>query len=77
MKTVIGGIMIVVGALAGIYVGFYLMFIRGIVQLINSVTPEVIASGIAFGIVKIMFAGLVGWAVAIVLIAPGVALLED
>ena len=74
MKTVVGIGMIVLGVIAGLYVGGYLMFIRGIVQVVSSITPEVIASGIAFGVVRIMFAGFVGWITGVVFILPGLAL---
>jgi uncharacterized BrkB/YihY/UPF0761 family membrane protein len=46
----------------GIYVGIYLMFIGGIVQIIDAVqaTP-VEGAGIAWGVLRIVFAGAAGW----------------
>jgi hypothetical protein len=61
MKVLLGTFLIVLGICGGIYVGGYLMFFRGIIQFIQSVVPNVIPLGIAVGIVKIMFASLVGW----------------
>ena len=60
MKVIIGLLLIIIGVVLGLYVGGYLMFIGGIIQLIQSITPVVIASGIAFGVVKIMLASFVG-----------------
>ena len=75
MKTLIGIVMTCLGVLSGLYVGIYLMFIRGIIQIVQSITPEVIASGIGFGVVRIMFAGFVGWLCAMVLVIPGIAMI--
>ena len=44
-------------ALAG-YVGVYLCFIGGVVQIVNSITMDpVVASGIAWGALRILLAG--------------------
>ncbi|KKM00124.1 hypothetical protein LCGC14_1807500 [marine sediment metagenome] len=61
----------------GLWLGVWVMFIGGIIQIVNSVTPVVIASGIAWGLVKIMAASLIGVLSAAIFIAPGVLLIED
>jgi hypothetical protein len=63
MKILVGTFLIVLGICGGIYVGGYLMFFRGIIQLIQSIVPTVMPLGIAIGIVKIWFASLVGWVI--------------
>lgn len=54
MKKVIGILIAIVGIALGIYVGVWLMFIGGIVQIINSINPTN-GLGIALGIVRIVF----------------------
>ena len=75
MKKVLGIGLIALGICLGLYVGGYLMFIGGIVQVVSSITPVVIPPGIAFGIVKIMFSGLVGWIIGLIPVTIGGAIL--
>lgn len=63
MKKVIGILIAIVGIALGIYVGVWLMFIGGIVQIVNSINPTN-GLGIALGIVRIVFCevgGLIAW----------------
>ena len=63
MKKIIGIIMAILGIAGGIYVGFWLMFVGGISQIINSINP-VDGLGIAIGIAKIVFCeigGFIAW----------------
>ena len=76
MKELVGVLMILFGILLGLYVGGYLMFVRGIIQLVQSITPVIAASGIAWGIAKIVFASFVGTIVAYVMVIPGFAMLK-
>lgn len=64
MRFLIGSILFLLGAagIAGaVYTGMFIMFIGGIINVIDAakVTP-VDGSGVAFGIVKVIFASLVG-----------------
>lgn len=53
----------VMGILLGLYLGIWVMFIGGIVQLIESIkSVPVSALGIACGIARIVFCAVVGWA---------------
>lgn len=54
MKKVIGILIAIVGIALGIYVGVWLMFIGGIVQIVNSINP-LNGLGIALGIARIIF----------------------
>lgn len=54
MKKIIGILITIVGIALGIYVGVWLMFVGGIVQIINSINPTN-GLGIALGIVRIVF----------------------
>lgn len=63
MKVIIGIIITILGIAGGIYVGFWLMFVGGICQIINSINP-VDGLGIAIGIAKIVFCeigGFIAW----------------
>lgn len=77
MRNVFGVLLIVAGVAFGVYVGLWLMFIGGIVQIIDAVkaTP-VDGLDIAIGIVKIIFAGAAGGISAVVAILPGAAMLK-
>ncbi len=77
MKALIGLILVLIGIIVGLYVGIYICFIGGIIQLIQSVTPVIIAKGIAWGLAKIFCASLVGWLCAIIPIGIGGALIKD
>jgi len=76
MRTVLGIAMIIVGIILGLYVGVWLMFVGGIVDLVNAVNASrggVPMDGVAIGIgvVKIVFASLAGVVSAFALIVPG------
>ena len=63
MKIFIGIIIAILGIALGIYVGFWLMFVGGISQIINSINP-VNGFGIAIGIARIVFCeigGFIAW----------------
>lgn len=61
MRKVIAALLVLAGIAAGLYVGGYLMFIGGITQIVDAVQEEPIeGSEIAWGIVRIVFASLVG-----------------
>jgi hypothetical protein len=75
MREALGVVMVVVGIALGLYAGLWWAFIGGIVSIVEAVkaTP-VEAMGIALGIVRIMFAGLIGVVSAMLLVVPGAAL---
>lgn len=54
---IIGILIMISSILAGLYVGCYIMFYGGIVQIINSINP-IHAIGIASGICRIVFCEL-------------------
>jgi len=77
-KEIIGVIMIIAGLVLGVYLGLYVMFIGGIIDIvdeINAVTAD--GGAIAWGIVKICFASLVGTLSGLFLIVPGAKILFD
>lgn len=75
MSKIIGVFMILIGVVVGLYVGIDLMFVRGIIQFVNGVKAEPTnGNDIAWGVVRVFFAGLVGWGAGAVFILPGGAL---
>lgn len=78
---IIGVILMVLGAGLGLYVGVWLMFIGGILDLVEYVNLLVDDSSpdamlIVWGILKMVFASLAGYVSAVALILPGFALLN-
>ena len=71
-----GVILMVLGAILGLYVGVWLCFIGGIIDVIEQIRAEHLeATVIAIGIAKILFAGLFGWISAALLMVPGYGLI--
>lgn len=78
MKTIIGLALVVGGISAGVYCGVWWAFIGGIINVIEAVRAEdLIASDVAIGVAKVIFAGLISWLSAAVLLIPGLALLQS
>lgn len=78
MKLLIGLLLIVAGLILGLYMGLWVMCIGGIIQIVQGIrAPEADMSMIAFGLLKFFLADLVGFLSAILLILPGVAMIQD
>jgi hypothetical protein len=78
VKTLVGILLMFAGLALGVYVGIWVCFVGGIVDIINQIkAPDMSASIIAWGVVKILFTGLAGWLAAAVCWIPGLALLND
>lgn len=78
VKAVIGSLIIIAGILGGAYVGIYLMFIGGIIQLINVIRATVlIPSDVAIGIAKILFCELAGLIPVVGILVGGVLIASD
>ena len=73
-----GILLILLGVAVGLYLGVWWAFIGGIASLIHlAATGDWNALWIAESIARVFFAGLIGWASALVLIFPGWALLSQ
>lgn len=82
MSKVIGVLMMIAGIALGSYIGIWLCFVGGIldiVQVINLVINKEALEGmlLAFGILKIVLASLCGWLSAFILLVPGFALINE
>ena len=77
MRTLLGVFLILCGVIIGLYLGVWVMFVGGIIDLINQFkAPELNAMRVAIGIVKIVFANFVGWLSAMIFIFPGFAMID-
>ena len=71
-NKILGATMVIIGALIGLYVGGWLMFIGGIVQVIQEVRAEHLSAvNIGIGVARIMLAGFIGTVCGLALIVPG------
>jgi hypothetical protein len=65
----------IAGICLGVYTGFWVMFVGGIVDIIDAIkAPVTEASAIGWAVAKIFFAGLVGGIIAWIGIALGAVL---
>lgn len=77
MKAV-GVLLILAGAAFGLYAGVWWAFIGGIVDILNEVrAPELSSINVAIGVAKVVFSGFIGWVSGMLLMVPGVAMLQD
>ena len=76
MKGILGFIFIIAGILVGLYIGVWICFIGGIVQIIEQVRAENLEPiKVAVGIAKIFLSGLAVWLSATIFILPGYGLI--
>ena len=61
MKDFLAMFWTVLGVILGLYLGVWCCFIMGIIDILIGLMNPVNILGIAFGILKIMCSGLVGW----------------
>lgn len=75
---IIGLLLIIIGIAVGLYVGVWLCFIGGIIDIVEvfNAGPPIEALKTALGIFKIFAAGVVGWISALILILPGIGILK-
>lgn len=77
MKLLFGLLLVVGGLMLGVYLGLYVCFIGGIVDIINEVkAPMTDAGNVAWAIAKIVFAGAVGWSSFLVVSSAGALLIS-
>ncbi len=76
MTKLLGIILIVLGIVVGLYVGLYFCLYGGIVQIINGIKDSLSAGPIAIGVVRVLCTGVAGWVSALLLIIPGIELVQ-
>lgn len=78
MKLIIGMLLMVVGALFAAYVGVWICFVGGIVQVIESINAAPVdAMGIAIGAVKVVFVGPITGITFAIALVPGYAMVNS
>jgi len=79
MKNLLIGLFLVIaGITLGLYVGLYLCFIGGIVQIIEAIKANPVSSTeIAFGAGRMVISGIAGWLSAILLMVPGFVFIKN
>ena len=61
-REVIGLALICLGLILGAWLGIRVMLIGGIIQLVEGIKAQpIVASGIAFGVTRILLSSAVGW----------------
>lgn len=74
--SLLGLAMCAVGIIVGLYVGGWLLFIGGLTDVVEQVRAAQMDKSIfAVGVLKVMFAGFVGYISAAILFIPGVVFL--
>lgn len=72
MGKLIGFIIGICGVIFGLYFGFWVMFVGGLVDIIDAVkAPVTSVSIIGFGVLKMMFASFVGGIIVWAAVALG------
>jgi hypothetical protein len=76
-KMVLGTVLCIIGVAAGLYFGLWWAFIGGIVDVITEIrAPELSAMGVAIGVAKVLFAGVIGQIAAWFCLIPGITMIE-
>ncbi|AEO93831.1 gp586 [Bacillus phage G] len=76
MKSIIGIILILMGIVLGAYVGIWICFVGGIIDIIDTAKAGLFETKvIAWGVAKIVFASTIGALAGYVLIIPGWAMI--
>jgi hypothetical protein len=75
MKEWFGLGLILASIIVGLYLGVWLLLIGGLVQFISNLHPFDTVN-IAWGFVKVIMSGAVGWGSFAILFIPGFALLK-
>lgn len=77
-RKLAGVALILLGVVLGLYVGLYLMFIGGIVQIVGAFGKDPISGwDIAWGIVRVIFSGAVGEGCALFVAILGAAMCDS
>ncbi|MGL4573017.1 MAG: hypothetical protein ACRCVJ_18400 [Clostridium sp.] len=78
MKNIIGVLLVIAGVALGAYVGFWIMFVGGIMGIANAWDIGTLsASLIGWNVIKILSASFVGYGIFSVLAFIGGILIED
>ena len=78
MKQILGIFMCLAGVALGLYVGLWVMFVGGVIDIVTAVRAEVLPGDVlGWGIAKCISAQFVGGMSATMLILPGIAIINE
>lgn len=78
MRLFFGIALMIIGIILGLYVGGWVCFIGGIVDVITEVRAEnLVPLNVGIGVGKVFFAAFFGWLSCIVLLLPGYLMAKD
>jgi uncharacterized membrane protein len=78
MKKAIGCALVLAGLGVAVWAGVWWAFVGGVVQVVEAIKADPVSGvDIALGALRVLFAGAIGGATAIVAIFPGYAMLHD
>ena len=78
MKVIIGFLIIAFGVIFGMWAGIWWAFIGGVIDIIREfLAPAVDLGNVAFGVLKIMLSGLIGYLSAFVICSFGFMLIAS
>lgn len=78
MNKILGILLILASIVIGIWLGIFVMFIGGIIEIIQSFQANPInAYGVGWGLIKFLCSGFVGWLSFGILFGFGAALLDS
>ena len=77
-KQLLGITLIIIGIFVGLYVGLWVCFVGGIIDIYTqlAVVEVMNATALGLGIVKVVLANFAGWLSAILLVLPGITMLD-
>lgn len=75
MKMILGVLVILAGVIAGIYVGVWVMFIGGIVMIVDAIKANPVDGvDIGLGLLRVCFSAVAGWLTVIFTVTVGAAI---
>ena len=77
MMKALGVLLVVLGVVFGVYVGVYLMFIGGIVQIVETVKGDISGMQIGLGLLRILLSPATGWIGVFAVSGFGTALIRS
>lgn len=77
LKLVFGVLLVLAGVGLGWYIGFWVMFVGGIVQAADALKSSPASSwGLAVGLSRIFLSSIIGYIVGMCIVIPGLTLIK-
>lgn len=78
MRQLIGGLLVLFGICFGLYIGIWWGFIGGIVSVAEALKATDVSSyEVAYGVARVFFCQILGFAAACLFVFPGMVLCQD